>query len=279
MKKVKVQRYISGKRPEYAQYNSSDEESAEEDFIDRKAQRNFANRGDEITMDLGRDRHDNDYDGHEAADAGDDEEAMADPRLRRLMHARHSGRDDGERIQRHRHIHEPAIEESDEDDDEEDERNELGDDVQPIDMDLEQPGYDEARNRRIALASDSESDPELSDAEIENRRQRLRNKMLQQRKDEEVLLKEEEKQSESSESSSEYEEETESEAENEPRLKPLFVRKRDRATIAEKEKEAAKQRQLEYEAKKAAKDRRRHTLRIVEDSIKKDLEKTKVRVD
>lgn len=281
MKKVKVQRYISGKRPEYAQYESSDEDSGEEDFVDRKAQRNFANRGDEITMDFRRDRDDDERHGRDDADEDDDEEAMADPRLRRLMHARHSGRDDddGDRIQRHRHIHEPEIEESESEEEEEvDERNELGDDVQPIDMDLEHP--DEGQHRRIALASDSESDPELSDTEIDNRRQRLRNKMLQQRKDEEVLLKEEEKQSESSESdSSEYEEESESETENEPRLKPLFVRKRDRATIAEKEKEAARQRQVEYEAKKAAKEQRRQTLRIVEESIKKDLEKAKVRVN
>lgn len=47
MQKVKVQRYISGKRPEYAQYKSSDEESESEDFIDRRARRCFANRGDE----------------------------------------------------------------------------------------------------------------------------------------------------------------------------------------------------------------------------------------
>jgi hypothetical protein len=36
MKKVKVQRYISGKRPEYAQRDSSDESSAEDDFIEQK---------------------------------------------------------------------------------------------------------------------------------------------------------------------------------------------------------------------------------------------------
>lgn len=45
MQKVKVQRYISGKRPEYAQYESSEEESGDDDFVDRRAQRNFANRG------------------------------------------------------------------------------------------------------------------------------------------------------------------------------------------------------------------------------------------
>lgn len=275
MKKVKVHRYISGKRPEYANYNTSDEESPDEDFIDRKAQRIFANRGDEIQMEFGRDRYVDEYNEQSQNEEQDDEEAMADPRLRRIMQARQIESEEGGRLQRHRHIHEPEIEESSEES-EEDPINDLGDNVQSVDMDLDEP--DDGRNRHIALASDSESDLELSDTEIENRRSRLRNKMLQQRKDEDLLQKEDEQQSESSEESesSEYEEETESEAENEPRLKPLFVRKRDRATIAEKEKEAAKQRQVEYEAKKAAKERRRQTLRIVEESIKKDLEKAKV---
>lgn len=58
-------------------------------------------------------------------------------------------------------------------------------------------------------------------------------------------------------------------------MKPLFVRKRDRATIQEKEREAQKQKQLEIEAKRTAKERRRNTLRMVEDSVKKDLEKIK----
>lgn len=60
------------------------------------------------------------------------------------------------------------------------------------------------------------------------------------------------------------------------RLKPLFVRKKDRTTVIEKEREANKQKQLEYESKKAAKERRRQTLKLVEDSIKKDMEKAKV---
>lgn len=36
MQKVKVQRYISGKRPEYAPASSSDEESGAEDFMDQQ---------------------------------------------------------------------------------------------------------------------------------------------------------------------------------------------------------------------------------------------------
>lgn len=36
MQKVKVHRYISGKKPQYAKKRSSDESSEEEDFIDNK---------------------------------------------------------------------------------------------------------------------------------------------------------------------------------------------------------------------------------------------------
>lgn len=253
MQKVKVQRYISGKRPEYAQYVSSDEESDEEDFSDRKTQTQKSySRAEEISLEISRLEHSAQVQGQLHID---------DPRLRRLQQVQRVEKDDDdERLQRHRHIHEPEIVESEEESEPEEETTET---VQTM------------RSRRIALGSDSETDTELSDTEIEERRQRLRQKMMQQRKEEEVLMKEEEKSESSEEESSEYEEETESEEDNEPRMKPLFVRKRDRATIAEKEKEAVKQRQLEYEAKKMAKERRRQTLKLVEDSVKKDLEKAK----
>lgn len=274
MQKVKVQRYISGKRPEYAQYESSDEESGDDDFVDRRAQRNFANRGDEFGR-AGGSHNVGEYrrtvtETYRHTDENlidNSEEAASDPRLRRLMEAR---REDGEnndahyeRLERRRHIHEPEVLESEEE--EENQSSDLSGD----------------ENERYAgtntFDANAESGTDLSDTEIENRRQRIRQKLLQQRKEEEVLLKEDEKQSESSDSeSSEYEEESESEEENEPRLKPLFVRKRDRATIAEKEKEAQKQKQLEHEAKRLAKERRRATLRLVEESVKKDLEKPKV---
>lgn len=55
-----------------------------------------------------------------------------------------------------------------------------------------------------------------------------------------------------------------------PRLKPIFVRKRDRITILEKEKEAQKQKQLEVEAQRNAEERRRQTLRLVEETIRKE---------
>lgn len=54
-----------------------------------------------------------------------------------------------------------------------------------------------------------------------------------------------------------------SEEETGPRLKPVFVRKRDRVTVIEKEKEKEKQKVAEVEAKKMAEERRRYTLKVV----------------
>lgn len=53
-----------------------------------------------------------------------------------------------------------------------------------------------------------------------------------------------------------------SEEETGPRLKPIFVSKKERITIAEKEKELQKQKLIELEAKKLAEERRRYTLKV-----------------
>ena len=58
-----------------------------------------------------------------------------------------------------------------------------------------------------------------------------------------------------------------SEEDTGPRLKPVFVSKRDRVTIVEKEKELIKQNQLELEAKKLADERRRQTLKVYQSGI------------
>lgn len=67
MQKVKVHRYISGKRPEYAVGDSSEEDSDLEDFID--------NRKSKSTL--------QDASATEAKKK-DEEEMVDDPRLRRL---------------------------------------------------------------------------------------------------------------------------------------------------------------------------------------------------
>ncbi|GAB0090733.1 Microfibrillar-associated protein 1 [Sergentomyia squamirostris] len=245
MQKVKVQRYISGKRPEYATYESSGEESDDGDFIDNRkaASGSIEVRGMESFAS-----------GSAAA------EDIDDPRLRRLLAM---SREEHPR-ERRRHISESSSD------------DEVAEEVeqQPVFLAREEKA---GKTNRIQVSgsSDSESDAELSDEEIERRRQMLRKKMLQQQKEEEIMQFEEEK-AESSGSES-YESETESEdlEDNEPRLKPLFVRKRDRTTIIEREREINQERQVEYEQKKNLKQRRRQTLKLVEECIKSDLAKPK----
>lgn len=165
MQKVKVQRYISGKRPDYAQYASSGEETDDDDFIDNRKmiKPNFGKLDgppDKIAM------------AEQNLEDSDDDD-VNDPRLRRLRTRRYEDEDDvgEERYERHRHIQQPEILES-----EESEKEELAPN--------EQNEY--RRTRRISLGSESESDTELSDTEIEKRRQILKQKMLQHKKEEEV---------------------------------------------------------------------------------------------
>ncbi|KAL3276572.1 hypothetical protein HHI36_011946 [Cryptolaemus montrouzieri] len=226
MQKVKVHRYVSGKKPDYAQDVRSDSESDDEDFLDKRNQPN-ARLSPEPPK-------------------SDDE--MNDPRLRRLKIAEI---DTERRPERRRHIMEPEVLESSDEESEKEETTNLL----------------EHKHMLEAGPDDDESEAELSDTEIERRRELLKQRMVN-KKEEEFLVKEDEKSDSESEESSEYEEYTDSEEETGPRLKPIFVRKRDRITIIEKEKEEQKQKQVEQENQKMAEERRRQTLRLVEDSIK-----------
>lgn len=55
-----------------------------------------------------------------------------------------------------------------------------------------------------------------------------------------------------------------------PRLKPVFVRAKDRLTVIEKEKAAQKQKQNEVDVKKEKEDKRREALRMVEESVRRE---------
>ncbi|CAL1529575.1 unnamed protein product [Lymnaea stagnalis] len=86
---------------------------------------------------------------------------------------------------------------------------------------------------------------------------------------------EEEDEEESEEESSEYEEYTDSEEEAGPRLKPVFVRKKDRITVQEREREEARTKELEVEAKKLAEERKRQTIKMANQEMKRELEEEK----
>ncbi|XP_077420699.1 microfibrillar-associated protein 1 [Vanacampus margaritifer] len=229
MEKVKVKRYVSGKRPDYAPMESSDEE--EEDF-------QFVKKGKEMEPEM----------------IEQEEEDVSDPRLKRLLNR--VSEDVEERLARHRHIVEPEIvAESSEDSDE----------------GTWHPQREESSE------DEEEEEEEVDDEEIERRRAMMRQRALERKTDEmEVLEVEEEgKSGEESESESEYEEYTDSEDEAEPRLKPVFIRKKDRVTVAEREAEQLKQRELEAEAKRQQEERRRYTLKIVEEEAKKEFEENR----
>lgn len=237
MQKVKVNRYVTGKRPDFAPDSSGGEESDEEFEFNRKKKQQQANE-----------------------DSAPEEEEIPldtqDRRLRRLQNRGDVGydSDDDDRIARHRReVVEPEL--IQEKSDSEDERH---------------------RKRFGEEEESSEEEEELDEEEIERRRLLLRQRMQQRQEEEEVLEVEEEKvEGESEEESSEYEEYSDSEEETGPRLKPVFVRKRDRITIQEKEKEEAKKREMEIEAKKIAEERRSHTLKIIKEDARKAAEEEK----
>lgn len=236
MQKVKVHRYVSGKRPDYAPQDSSESDSDNEDFLDKRNRHSHRSRAKSPELPTVNNEKD-------------------DPRLRRLQSS-FPDNDTEIRTERHRRIHEPEIIESSEDE-------------------VEQPR--EEQKHTIEAPDDDESDEsELSDTEIERRRQMLRTRMVTKKDDIEVLDKEDEgKSSDDSSESSEYEEYTDSEEETGPRLKPVFVRKRERVTVLEKEKEALKQKQAEIDAHKQKEEKRRQTLRLVEDIIRKEQQNKK----
>lgn len=93
MQKVKVHRYVSGKRPDYAPLSSSEEESEEDDFIEQK-RRHLTGRPVSPAEIMEQDT--------EAAGEVD----VDDPRLRRLKTRKKDDREedseDENRMERHR---------------------------------------------------------------------------------------------------------------------------------------------------------------------------------
>ncbi|XP_043736363.1 microfibrillar-associated protein 1-like [Cervus elaphus] len=221
MEKVKVKRYVSGKRPDYVPMESSDEEDEEFQFIKKAKEQ-------------------------EAEPQEQEEDSSSDPRLRRLQNR--ISEDVEERLARHWKIAEPEV-------------------VGESDSEVEGDPW-----RMEREDSSEEEEQEIDEGEIERRRGMMRQR-AQERKNEELEVMEVEdegRSGEESESESAYEGYIDSEDETEPRLKPVFLRKKDRVTVQEHEAEALKQKELEQEAKHKAEERRKYTLKIVDEETKKE---------
>ncbi|XP_068635696.1 uncharacterized protein [Aristolochia californica] len=109
---------------------------------------------------------------------------------------------------------------------------------------------------------------------LEERRRRIREKNLQRQTEEAALLPEEEEEEvdEEEEEESEYETDSEEEQSGVAMVKPVFVRKSERDTIAERERLEEEERALEEMVKRRLDERKVETKQIVVAEIRKDEE-------
>ncbi|WOL15226.1 hypothetical protein Cni_G24007 [Canna indica] len=128
---------------------------------------------------------------------------------------------------------------------------------------------EEENNRQERLELEEEDE----DA-IEERRRRIREKLLQREQEEAALLpiEEEEEAEEEEEEESEYETDSEEEQLGIAMVKPVFIPKSQRDTIAERERIEEEERRLEELVKKRLEERKVETRQIVVEEIRKDEE-------
>jgi len=133
---------------------------------------------------------------------------------------------------------------------------------------------------KMDIESSDDDDDELDEEQIERRRRMLRVKAKE--REEELMQIEDEREPEREELEPSEESETDDEDDDEdedddgiPRLKPVFVRKNDRRTVAEREAEEKRQLQLEIEKKRVADQRRLQTHKMVEEVLRKEKQQEK----
>lgn len=232
MQKVKVHRYVAGKRPKYAPSSDNEEEHSEEEVEEQEEQ-----EAKPITS--------------KRANLPDlnlvEQNAADDRRLKRLNQVDNEPR---ERT-RQRHIAEPEIlKEEDDEEVEMLEEDEIKKEVKE-ESDEEEVDEDERARRRLEL------------------KKRLLQRQEELLVVEEEQKEESDNDETESEEESEYEEEEYSDSEDEiaPRLKPVFVKKTDRVTIQQKELELQKEKEIELERERLHLESKKQTKKIIEEEI------------
>lgn len=129
---------------------------------------------------------------------------------------------------------------------------------------------EEEAKRQEGLDAEEEDEDAL-----EERRRRIKERLRQREQEEAPLLPsedEEEAEEEEEEEESEYETDSEEELTGIAMLKPVFVPKSERDTVAERERVEAEEQALEELKKKKLEERKRETKQIVVEEIRKDEE-------
>jgi len=266
LQKVKVERYISGKRPGYAKkdYNleESDNESDNNDFVlnrdeaETKHKENYHEIDELPESSSDDDTHLHDTDNVALKTVTEESTTqnineLDDPRLKRLFAVKLEN-PDLENAEKYKIEQVETSEEANE--------NEM-----------------KSRQHRVVEASDSNtsSEDDVDDDEEETvlrRRHLMRQRALARARvgygEGELLAKENEITDNESSSSEETTDDESSETEEEIRRKPVFVRKRDRITTQEREREERMNWMLQEDEKRKSEIRRRESLRIVESCVK-----------
>ncbi|XP_078429766.1 uncharacterized protein LOC144701854 [Wolffia australiana] len=134
---------------------------------------------------------------------------------------------------------------------------------------------DHRRIRQAEIVSAAEERDRLDEAEdededaLEERRRRIREKNLR-REQEELPVVEEEEEEEEGEEESEYETDSDEEHTGVAIVKPIFVPKAERDTIAERERLEEEERLLEEAVKRRLEERKAETKQIVVEEIRKE---------
>lgn len=124
----------------------------------------------------------------------------------------------------------------------------------------------EEENERLEEAEEEDEDA------LEERRRRIREKNLRREQEEAALMPvvEEEEEEEEVEEESEYETDSDEEQMGVTMVKPIFVPKTERDTIAERERLEEEERALEEAVKRRLEERKVETKQIVVEEIRKD---------
>lgn len=163
----------------------------------------------------------------------------------------------------------------------------------PVDTEIKQSEQDMRALKidvsKLEVQGDVSSDSEDSEDDINARRARARDRFLRKADDEKVEERKEleerreNKEDEKEEESSEYETDSEVESDEDypssrPLLKPVFVSKKDRETVAERKRMEADEEEAEEALKRRKKERKKESKRLAQEEIKREEELKKAGV-